>query len=308
MDLRQLRYFVAVADTLSFRRASEQLHIAQPALSRQIQQFEQQLGARLFERDKRSVSLTAAGLAVLEHAKGLLSQVHGLPAIAQRAAQGQSGRLRIGFISLVAYEYLPALVRAFRAHLPQVDVRMHEFPVMEQYAPLLEDRFDVLILRPLVPDPLIALQVIDHARFVVALPAHHPLCSRAQLRVGDLANEEFISLPRAAHGPSFQAQILGFCRAAGFCPSVLREVGDSQAMMGMVGAGMGVAIVPEPVRHLRTAGVEYRRLSDLTQRADIALAWRSDSSNPLIEPFSVAATQAFPGPARAPSRQPALCA
>lgn len=293
MDVRQLRYFVTVAENLSFRRAAEQLHIAQPALSRQIQQFEEHLGARLFERDKRSVSLTAAGRAVLEHGRGVLSQVQGLPAIAQRAALGQSGRIRVGFISLVAYEFLPALVREFRRRLPQVDVRMHEFPVMQQYEPLMQDQFDVVILRPLVPDSRISLQVIDRARFVVALPRHHALCQREKLSVADLAHEEFISLPRAT-GPSFQAQILGFCRAAGFCPAVLREVGDSQAMMGMVGAGMGVAIVPEPVRHLQTDGVEYRYLNDLSQRADIAVAWKRDDANPLVDQFVVAARSAFP--------------
>lgn len=293
MEIRQLRYFVAVAESLSFRRASEELHIAQPALSRQIQQLEQRLDARLFERDKRSVSLTAAGLAVLEHARILLSQVQGLPAIAQRAASGQTGRIRVGFISLVAYEFLPTLVREFRSRLPQVDVVMHEFPVMHQYEPLMQDRFDVAILRPLQPDPLVTTQVIDRARFVVALPKSHPLCRQEHLSVADLRREEFISLPRA-NGPSFQAQIVGFCRDAGFCPTVLREVGDSQAMMGMVGAGMGVAIVPESVRHLKTDGVEYRHLPDLAHRADIVVAWKTAGSNPLVHQFVRAAQRAFP--------------
>lgn len=293
MEIRQLRYFVAVAESLSFRRAAEELHIAQPALSRQIQQLEQRLDARLFERDKRSVSLTAAGHAVLEHGRVLLSQMQGLPAIAQRAALGQTGRIRIGYISLVAYEFLPTLVREFRSRLPQVDVLMHEFPVMHQYEPLMQDRFDVAILRPLQPDPLIATQLIDRARFVVALPRNHPLCQQERLSVADLRREEFISLPRA-NGPSFQAQIVGFCRDAGFCPTVLREVDDSQAMMGMVGAGMGVAIVPESVRHLKTDGVEYRHLADLAHRADIVVAWKAAGSNPLVHQFVRAAQRAFP--------------
>jgi DNA-binding transcriptional LysR family regulator len=293
MDVRQLRYFVAVAESLSFRRAADELHIAQPALSRQIQQLEEQLGARLLERDKRSVALTAAGQAVLEHSRTLLAQMQGLPAIAQRAAAGETGRIRVGFISLVAYEFLPALVREFRSRLPQVDVVMHEFPVMHQYEPLMQDRFDVAILRPLLPDPLIATQVIDRARFVVALPRSHPLCRQESLSVADLRSEEFISLPRT-NGPSFQAQIVGFCRDAGFCPTVMREVGDSQAMMGMVGAGMGVAIVPEAVRHLKTDGVEYRHLSDLPHRADIVVAWKTAESNPLVHQFVRAAQRAFP--------------
>lgn len=295
MDIRQLRYFVAVAEKLSFRRAAEQLHVAQPALSRQIRQLEDRLKARLFDRDKRTVQLTAAGIAVLGHARVVLAAVQELPVIAQRAAVGESGQVRVGFISLVAYEFLPALVREFRSALPHVDVQMHEFPVMQQFEPLKQDHFDVAILRMLRPDPAIATHVIERARFVVALPTSHALCQRELLSVADLVHEDFVSLPHT-EGASFQGLILDFCRRAGFRPSVMREVGDSQAMMGMVGAGMGVAIVPETVRHLQTAGVEYRHLDDLTERAEIVLAWRRDQRNPLVDAFVQATLRAFPPP------------
>ena len=295
MDLRQIRAFVAVADHLSFRRAADHLCIAQPALSRQVRQLEESLKTRLFERDRRSVALTVAGAAVLVEARVLLATVNKLPLLAQRAAQGESGPLRVGFISLVAYEYLPALVREFRAARPTVDVAVHEFPVMQQYEPLLRDRFDAIILRPLQANPAIRTRIIGRPRFVVALPKGHALCERKTLRLADIAEEALISLPHA-DGPNFQSQILGFCRAAGFRPRVIRDVGDSQAMVGMVGAGMGVAIVPESVRHLHTAGVEYRYLVDLTARADIAVAWRKDHQNPLVGQFVGAAGRAFPMP------------
>ena len=293
MDLRQIRAFVAVADHLSFRRAAERLCIAQPALSRQVRQLEESLKTRLFERDRRSVALTVAGVAVLEQARTLLATVNGLPLLAQRAALGESGQLRVGFISLVAYEYLPALVREFRSALPDADVAVHEFPVMQQFEPLLRDRFDVLILRPLQANPVITTLIIGRPRFVVALPKGHALCSCRTLRLVDLAREALISLPDS-DGPSFQSQVLGLCRAAGFRPAVIREVGDSQAMVGMVGAGMGVAIVPESVRHLRTDGVEYRYLADLTERADIVVAWNRVHRNPLVAEFVRAAARAFP--------------
>jgi len=307
MDIRQLRYFVAVAEKLSFRRAAEQLHVAQPALSRQIQQLEDRLKVRLFDRDKRSVQLTAAGAAVLGHARVVLAAVQELPVIAQRAAAGESGQIRVGFISLVAYEFLPALVREFRQALPHVDVQMQEFPVMQQFEPLQHDQFDVAILRMLRPDPAIATYVIERAPFVVALPKGHALCRHLLLSVADLVHEDFISLPHT-EGASFQGVILDLCRAAGFRPSVVREVGDSQAMMGMVGAGMGVAIVPETVRHLQTAGVEYRHLRDLTERAEIVLAWRKGQRNPLVDAFLQAAMRAFPAPAARHRRADAVAA
>ena len=216
---------------------------------------------------------------MLEQVRTLLTVAGELPLVAQRAAHGETGPLRVGFISLVAYEYLPALVREFRHGLPHVDVAVHEFPVMQQFGPLLDDRFDVAILRPLQANPAIGTQIIERSRFVVALPDSHELCRRRTLRLADLSNEALISLPHT-NGPSFQSQVLGFCRVGGFEPTVVREVGDSQAMIGMVGAGMGVAIVPDAVRHLRTAGVEYRYLTDLRQRADIAVAWKKDHHNP----------------------------
>lgn len=293
MDVRQLRYFVAVADELSFRRAADRLHVAQPALSRQIQQLEDRLGVLLVERDKRHVALTPAGDAVLKQARTVLGLMQQLPGLAQRAAAGCSAHLRVGFISLVASEFLPMLVRRFRSEFPNVDVKLNEFQVLQQFEPLLREDIDVAILRLLKPDAAIASYVIQRQRFVVALPEGHPLCRSESLAVGDLACEDFVSLP-AGPGKSFGGLTLRFCRDAGFEPRAMHDVGDSQAMLGMVGAGVGVAIVPEAARHLRTDGVEYRPLNDLEERAEIAIAWRAQDTNPLVGGFVDAARRSFP--------------
>ncbi|SFQ01830.1 LysR family transcriptional regulator [Variovorax sp. 770b2] len=293
MEIRQLRYFVAVADDLSFRRAADKLHVAQPALSRQIQQLEALLGVLLIERDKRHVALTPAGDAVLKQARTVLTQMQQLPLLAQRAAAGHTGHLRVGFISLVAYEFLPMLVRGFRSEFPNVDVKLNEFQVLQQFEPLMREDIDVAILRLLKPDAAIASYVIQRQRFVVALPKGHPLCQCESVAVGDLAREEFVSLP-AGPGRTFGGLTLKFCRDAGFEPKAMHDVGDSQAMMGMVGAGVGVAIVPEAIRHLHTDGVEYRPLSDLEERAEIAIAWRARDTNPLVSGFVGAARRIFP--------------
>lgn len=288
MEMRRLRYFVAVAEELNFRRAAERLHVAQPALSRQIQDLEASLQLRLFARDRRQVSLTPDGAILLEKARAIVGQMGDLRATAQRLRGNAPPRLRVGFISLVAYELLPATLRRFRETHPGVEVVISEFLVMEQFEPLHSDRFDVVILRPLAIDMSIVSRVIHRARFIAALHQAHPLCAHPTLRVQDLSNEDFISLPDGP-GPSFYAQIMGFCASAGFRPTVVHPVGDSQAMMGMVGAGMGVAIVPESVRRLATAGVEYRCLTDIDQRAEIAIAWRKTDENPAIAQFVLAA-------------------
>lgn len=291
MEMRRLRSFIAVAEELNFRRAAERLHVAQPALSRQIQDLEASLQLRLFARDRRQVSLTAAGTILLEKARAIVCQMADLNSTARRLRGDARPRLRVGFISLVAYELLPAILQRFREGHPEVEVDVSEFLVMEQFEPLHSGRFDVVILRPLTVDMSIATRIIHRARFIAALHQGHPLCARPSLRMRDLANEHFISLPNGP-GPSFYGQIMGFCAAAGFRPAVVRSVGDSQAMMGMVGAGLGVAIVPDSVRRLGTAGVEYRGLTDIEQRADIAIAWRQTDDNPAIAQFVAAAESA----------------
>lgn len=296
MDARQLRYFVAVAEALNFRRAADLLHVAQPALSRQVQSLERSLRVQLLERDKHHVRLTSAGQAVLEQSRTILQQLDDLAAVAQEAAKGETGALRVGYISLVAYELLPSILRRFRAIRPRAEISLVEFLVMDQYDALLQHRMDVAILRPLLTDPDIETCVFHRAPFVVALPHEHPLTARKTLTVGALHDEDFITLPPRKGGPCFREQVMRFCRHAGFEPTTVRSANDSQAMIGQVAAGMGVAILPDYTRYLRTMGVEYRPLTDVAECADIAVAWRKRDTNPLIAAFVAEAVAAFQEP------------
>jgi DNA-binding transcriptional LysR family regulator len=291
MDARQLRYFVAIAEALSFRRASERLHVAQPALTRHLQSLESSLGVQLLHRNKHRVLLTSAGEAVLVQARLILHKLDQLPVIAQEAATGESGTLRVGFISLVAYELLPPMLRCLRTLKPRAEINLVEFLVMDQFSGILQDRMDVAILRPLYTDPAVETRVIHRAPFVVALPSGHPLRVHERVSIHDLRGEEFITLPPSKTGPSFHEQIMRFCRIGGFEPTVVRDASDSQAMMGLIAAGMGIAIVPDLTRNLRTLGVEYRPLIEITERADIVVAWRKAHNNPLITSFVEAAVE-----------------
>ena len=284
IDSRHVRYFIAVAEELNFRRAADRLHIAQPALTRQVKALEAAMNLQLLERDKQQVKLTSAGRVVMEHGRAWLEDLQDIVQLARAAAHGEVGRLRIGFISFVAYEYLPRIMRAYRAAYPKVHIELHEFLVMQQFQTVLDGRVDVAVLRPLYQDPRIATRTIVRSRFVVALPSDHRLLKKRTLRMADLAGEEFITLPRTV-GPSFHAQIMGFCARAGFEPQVVREASDGQAVIGLVGAGMGVAVVPESVTKLNTAGVQYRVLTGIPETAEIVLAWRKDNDNEALKAF-----------------------
>lgn len=284
VDSRHLRYFVAVANALSFRRAAEELHIAQPALTRHIKALEETLGVRLFNRDKHHVELTPAGTAALERANIVLQNVGTFVCDTRLAEKGELGRLRVGFVSHSAYEYVPRIVRAYRALHPRVNIELHKFLATEQYDVLLQRKIDVAILRPLYDDPRVMSSILVRPAFYAALPSDHPLASESSIRLSDLSEEAFVTLPSSA-GASFHTQVLDFCHAAGFLPKVIHEAADVQAVIGTVGSGMGVAIVPEPVIRLQAYGVAYVILSDITDTADFVIAWRRDEQSKLIAGF-----------------------
>ena len=292
IDTRHLRNFVAVAEELNFRKAAERLHLAQPALTRQIRWLESAMEVQLLTRDKRHVALTPAGRVTLDRARLILSDLDEMIPVAQRAAQGLSGMIRIGFISYLSYEYLPLIVRAFRAEHPNVDVELSELRVMQQLEMLLDDRIDVAIMRPLHEDSRIDMKIVARLNYVVALPTGHHLLDNESVQMSDLVAEEIITPPRGP-GNSFHARILRFCANAGFVPTLVREASDSQAMIGLVGAGMGVSVVPEAVTKLNTAGVHYRPILGLNETADIALAWSKESNSEILQNFIRIATHAM---------------
>ncbi len=281
VELRHLRYYVAVAELRHFGRAAERLHMAQPPLSQQIRQLETELGVQLLERTTRRVDLTDAGVAFLQRAREVLAAVDVASAEAQRIGAGLEGRLVVGCVGSATYSLLPSLARTLREELPAVDFSFRgEMLVPEQAQALLDGHIDLALLRPPVDHPDLVLGTLRRERFIVALPEGHRLAKRKRLRLADLRDEDFIVHP--AHGRSVMSgAVLAMCREAGFEPRVRQEVGETSTLVTFVAAGLGVALVPEPVQALGVAGTTYRPLVGAGQ-VELAAATRAGDSSAVL--------------------------
>jgi DNA-binding transcriptional LysR family regulator len=291
MELRHLRYFVAVAEELHFGRAAERLHLAQPPLSRQIRQLEAELGVRLLERTKRRVQLTSAGQVFLREARDILAQVDHAADLARQAARGETGQLAVGFIGAASYSVLPVVLQAFRARFPQVALALQELTTAQQLAALREGRLQVGFVRPPVEDPRLAAETILREPLLVALPRAHRLAGRSAVALDALAREPFVLFPRPL-GPGLYDQIMALCQRAGFAPRVTQEARQMQTITRLVGAGIGVSLVPSSVQNLRGFGVAYRPLADATPDVEMALAWRRDDPSEVLQRFLEVAREA----------------
>lgn len=300
-ELRRLRYFVAVAETLHFGRAAARLSMSQPPLSRQIQQLEQELGAVLFRRSKRRVELTDAGRWLLDEAPRLLAQAESLGARTRRAASGETGRLTLGFISSVAYSILPGLLSRYRGAHPRVTLELRELTTDIQLRELHEERIDAGMLLAPVDDATLATLPLLREPLVAALPASDAMArSRGPLSLGSLARRPFIIFPRLV-APGLHDAIVEFCRQAGFAPRVAQEAIQMQTIVSLVSAGLGVALVPASLRDLRRRGVVYRGLREDSPLLTVLLAWRAANRSVCLAQF-VAAAQASARPVAAGRR------
>ena len=288
IELRPLRYFVAVAEEMHFGRAAARLHMTQPPLSQTIQALESQLGTPLFSRTRRSVALTAAGRALLPEAQRLLMQAESLPALVQRAAAGESGQLRLAFVSSADYSVLPVALREFRSAYPAVQIDLREATSDVQLEELAAGNIDLGILIPPVPDKL--KTILDYfpvltEPLVLALPADSKLATATRkVSLKSFAGLPLIIFPRRL-APALHDQILGCFREAGLTPSIEQEAIQMQTIVGLVAAGMGIALVPQSVSNLKRPGVEYRALKEASPLVEIGLAWRRDNTSPVLQSF-----------------------
>ncbi|WP_052090922.1 LysR substrate-binding domain-containing protein [Modestobacter caceresii] len=282
MDLRHLRYFLAVAEELHFGRAAARLHIAQPPLSQQIQRLERELGLTLFERDRRHVRLTRAGEMLQVEARRTVAQADRLLDVAADVRTGGIGRVRLGFVGSSLYGQLPALLRAVRQQAPQITLSAVELESGPQLAGLIEDTLDLGVLRPSASTPSLAVQVIEEEELVAALPADHPLPVGQPVVLADLAEEPFVLFTRE-HGEGFWQVVVQACGQAGFSPNIVFNAEHVHTMVGLVASGMGVSLVPQAVRRLDLTGVRYERIAAPTPRLPLALAWCPGRSFPALE-------------------------
>ncbi|MFT4262372.1 MAG: LysR substrate-binding domain-containing protein, partial [Nocardioides sp.] len=260
MDLRHLRYFVAVAEELHFGRAAARLHMAQPPLSQAIRQLEAEVGAELLHRTTRSVELTDAGRAYLRRARDILAAVDTATDEARLVAAGSVGRLTIGCVGSATYSLLPHLSRQLARELPGIEFSFRgEMLVPDQLEALRTGEIDVALLRPPVADASLALTHLRRDRLVVALPADHRLARRRQLRASDLRDLDLV-VHSAGRRSMMYDVVRRLAKDAGVTPRIRHEVGETSTLITLVAGGLGAAVVPEPVTALTLAGVAYRPL------------------------------------------------
>lgn len=294
MELRHLRYFRAVAEERHFGRAAARLHMAQPPLSQQIRQLEDELGVRLLRRTTRRVDLTPAGEAYLVRVRSILAAVDAAGAEAQRIGSGLEGRLVIGCVGSATYSLLPSLARALREELPGIDFAFRgEMLSPDQVVALRDGSIDLALMRPL-GDPEdhaeLAWHVLRRERYVVALPEGHRLAARARLRVGDLRDVGLVVHTGRGRSAMHDA-VVALCRDAGFEPTILHEVAETSTLVTFVAAGLGVAVVPEPVAQLGVAGATYRPLVSAARMELLAVTRGDDDSAALARTLRVLRTQ-----------------
>ncbi|MBC7545206.1 MAG: LysR family transcriptional regulator [Candidatus Sericytochromatia bacterium] len=290
MELRHLRYFVAVAEARHFTRAAERLAMAQPRLSQQIKALETELGVQLLLRTKRSVSLSAAGEAFLAEAYQILARVDRAVTIAQKAGRGEIGRLRVGFVSSAAYNVLPELIRRFRISRPDVELVIEELSSDVQLQRLRDGHLDITFYRvdmesvPPIPASGLVRETVLSEPFVVAVPDSHALAGRTTIPLAALAAEPFVLFPRRLN-PGFHDLIVRLCEAAGFTPKIAQEAILMQTIISLVAAGMGVSLVPASMAQLQRAGVVYRPLAEAGAHSEMAAMWRADDASPVLAAF-----------------------
>ncbi|MBC3192436.1 LysR family transcriptional regulator [Pseudonocardia sp. C8] len=280
MELRQLRYFVAVAETRHFGRAAERLHMAQSPLSQAIRQLEGQVGATLFERTTRRVDLTPAGASLLEDAYRILASVEDARRRVERVAAGSDGVVTVGTTDLAAYRLLPRLAGLVARRMPAVTLRFRPgLLTAAQEDALDERRIDLAVLRPPVLRPDLSTRTVAEERLVAALPAGHRLAGRARVSLADLRGDDFVAY--GATGSVVDSVAVQGCLEAGFLPRRRTEARDTPILLTHVAAGDGVALLPGSVRALGTEGVVYADLAE-ELRVDLALAWRTEDRSPAL--------------------------
>ncbi|GJD47090.1 Hca operon transcriptional activator HcaR [Methylobacterium cerastii] len=281
-DFSQLRCFATVAEELHFGRAAARLNMTQPPLSRQIQVLERVLDVQLLDRTSRSVRLTAAGRSFLPEAQRILRLAETATHVTRQVAAGRAGVLKLGFTAASAYDFLPRLVIAARAELPDVTLSLREMVTKDQVEELLGGRIDAALVRPPVTHPDLASVRALAEPMVVAVPAGNPLAERATLTLADLDREPFIAYaPNEAH--YFHDLVRGLFAEAGIQPRIVQQLTQIHSILALVRAGLGVALVPAAAERLRFEEVAFRPLRLPAPRpAELHLALRRDGDDPLI--------------------------
>ena len=285
MDLRHLKYFLAVAEELNIGRAAARLHISQPPLTRQIKALEEELGVELFVRTPKGVELTQAGELFKEEAHNIRMLVEAAIDRAQRAGEGKLGRLDVGIFGSGIYGVIPDVLEAFRAKLPGVNIVLHTMTKNEQIDALRQRRITVGFNRMTPPLPDIGRELVTTERLLVALHEAHPLAKQPQVTLRALKNEPLVLFPSTGR-PNFIDKVIELCKQQGFEPQIAQEVGDAVTGIALVASGYGASLIPESITTLKMPRVVYRLLADAPQAfIDLSVLYRATDNSPLLREF-----------------------
>ena len=289
MEFRHLRCFIALAEELHFGRAARRLAMTQPPLSLNIRQLEEDVGARLFDRDSKGVRLTAAGQAFRPQAQALLARAEAARTLAREVGAGATGRLRVGFVGSMLFRGLPDLLQRFQAAHERLELVLHELNSQEQIDALVNDELDLAFIHTDRVPPPISVHHVDADRFVACLPEQHAAAGRRTVRLAQLADDPFVLFARAA-SPEYYARIIDMCHEAGFYPRVRHEVRHWLSVVAVVAQGMGVSVVPAPLQRSGIRGALFRPLAGVVPtvrsfQSHVYCAWHPDNDHPARDHF-----------------------
>jgi DNA-binding transcriptional LysR family regulator len=289
IDLKQLKYFLAVAEEKSFSRAAEKLHISQPPLSQQIMKLEAELGVKLFARTTRHLELTVGGKAFVTEAQAILAKVGYAVETVRQIDRGEMGRLRVGVVSTAMWSPIPSLLETFHTNYPKVTWTLHEMGPSAQYEALLARQIDVGFWRAPAFDRVelarddLRQDLYFRENVCAAINEHHPLAQRAEIALADLAGEAMLSL--SLDKSSFARYLVQCCVEAGFSPTITQEASEPQTLLAMVGARLGVALLPETIARIAWPGVVFVPIAIQAPSADLYITYKAAEDAPVVRAF-----------------------
>jgi DNA-binding transcriptional LysR family regulator len=286
MELRHLRYFLAVAENLNFSEASRRLHVAQPAISQTILDLEEELGLKLLMRTRRSVQLTAAGNAFMREAMEIVRRSEGAKTVAQRADKGEVGFLNIGFMPCAIAPILPSLIAEYSRRFPNVEIVLHEMTLAQQFKALREKLINIGFMRsvPLQRVKEFNSECLYDDRLEIALPITHRLAKRKVVELKSVAGERFVQFHRLGE-PALFDELISTCRRAGFSPNVISELELMSSVMLFVESGLGISFVPGCIRNLNHPEAVVRPIKPASARIPLCAIWPKDPHAPVLESF-----------------------
>ena len=285
MELRQIRSFLSITETLHFGRTAELIHLSQPALSLQIRALEEEVGARLFERNRRKTILTAAGLAFCKDAAVAVSQLDQAIRSARLAANGKLGLLRIGFVSTAGHEIVPNIIRRFRETNPEVEFSLRNIVTSDQIQMFSAGSLDIGLLRlPIGEHPELEVVGVHREPFVLVVPASHKLAKRKRVRLREVSGQDFVMYERT-YAPGFHDLILDMLRDAGIVPNVCQPAGQMPTLISLVDSRMGISILPASAVKHSVAAVVACEIADAIPMSEIAIAVNKGNRAAIVDNF-----------------------